>query len=260
MDESLKEMFDLSGKVAIVTGVSRGLGVSFSRGLAKAGCDLAIVARNLEKLREVGRGLEQFGGRVLALKVDVTVAADVEDMVKGTIAEYGRVDILVNNAGISSIADAESMSEEEWRSVMDTNVKGCFLCAQAVGRRMLGKERGKIINIASMYGISASSCVNQVSYVTSKSAVLGLTRELAVEWAPRGLNVVALAPGFFRSDQTIWAFEEDPELGGKLLAKIPMGRMGKLEELEATIVYLASSASDYMNGQSLILDGGFLSW
>lgn len=260
MDESLKEMFDLSGKVAIVTGVSRGLGVSFSRGLAKAGCDLAIVARNLEKLREVGRGLEQFGGRVLALKVDVTVAADVEDMVKGTIAEYGRIDILVNNAGISSIADAESMSEEEWRSVMDTNVKGCFLCAQAVGRRMLGKERGKIINIASMYGISASSCVNQVSYVTSKSAVLGLTRELAVEWAPRGLNVVALAPGFFRSDQTIWAFEEDPELGGKLLAKIPMGRMGKLEELEATIVYLASSASDYMNGQALILDGGFLSW
>lgn len=260
MDESLKEMFDLSGRVAIVTGVSRGLGVSFSRGLAKAGCDLAIVARNLEKLREVGRGLEQFGGRVLALKVDVTVAADVEDMVKGTIAEYGRVDILVNNAGISSIADAESMSEEEWTSVMDTNVKGCFICAQAVGRHMLGKERGKIINIASMYGISASSCVNQVSYVTSKSAVLGLTRELAVEWAPRGLNVVALAPGFFRSDQTIWAFEEDPELGGKLLAKIPMGRMGKLEELEATIVYLASSASDYMNGQSLILDGGFLSW
>ena len=260
MDESLKEMFDLSGKVAIVTGVSRGLGVSFSRGLAKAGCDLAIVARNLEKLREVGRGLEQFGGRVLALKVDVTVAADVEDMVKGTIAEYGRIDILVNNAGLSSIADAESMSEEEWTSVMDTNVKGCFICAQAVGRHMLGKERGKIINIASMYGISASSCVNQVSYVTSKSAVLGLTRELAVEWAPRGLNVVALAPGFFRSDQTIWAFEEDPELGGKLLAKIPMGRMGKLEELEATIVYLASSAADYMNGQALILDGGFLSW
>jgi NAD(P)-dependent dehydrogenase (short-subunit alcohol dehydrogenase family) len=99
-----------------------------------------------------------------------------------------------------------------------------------------------------------------VSYVASKSAVLGLTRELAVEWAPRGLHVVALAPGFFRSDQTIWAFEEDPELGRKLLAKIPMGRMGKLDELEAAIVYLASSASDYMNGQALILDGGFLSW
>jgi 2-deoxy-D-gluconate 3-dehydrogenase len=260
MDENLKEMFDLSGRVAIVTGVSRGLGVSFARGLAKAGCDLTIAARNFEELKKVGRELEQYGGNVLPCKVDVTISSDVDEMVRGTIAEYGRVDILVNNAGISAIADAESMSEKEWTSVMDTNVNGCFICAQAVGRHMLGKGQGKIINIASMYGISASSCVNQVSYVTSKSAVLGLTRELAVEWAPRGLNVVALAPGFFRSDQTIWAFEEDPELGGRLLAKIPMGRMGKLEELEATIVYLASSASDYMNGQALILDGGFLSW
>ncbi len=107
---------------------------------------------------------------------------------------------------------------------------------------------------------SAASYVSQVSYVASKSAVLGLTRELAVEWAPRGLNVIALAPGFFRSDQTIWAFEENKELGQKLLAKVPMGRLGKLEELEGTIVYLASSAADYMNGQALILDGGFLSW
>jgi gluconate 5-dehydrogenase len=124
---------------------------------------------------------------------------------------------------------------------------------------MLDQGYGKIINIASMYGISGSSYVSQASYVASKSAVLGLTRELAVEWAPRGLHVTALAPGFFRSDQTIWAFEEDKELGKKLMAKIPMGRMGKLEELETTIVYLASSASDYMNGQPLILDGGFLS-
>jgi NAD(P)-dependent dehydrogenase (short-subunit alcohol dehydrogenase family) len=111
-----------------------------------------------------------------------------------------------------------------------------------------------------MYGISASSYVSQASYVTSKAGVLGLTRELAVEWAPRGLQVVALAPGFFRSDQTIWAFEQNQELGKRLLAKVPMGRMGKLEELEGTIVYLASQASDYMTGQALILDGGFLSW
>ena len=260
MDESLLSMFDLSGKTAVVTGVSRGLGVSFARGLAKAGCDLVIAARSLEKLKDVGRELERYGARVLCLKVDVTVVADVEEMVDRAIAEYARIDILVNNAGISAIADAERMSEDEWTSVMDTNVKGCFICAQCAGRHMLEQGRGKTINIASMYGISASSCVNQVSYVASKSAVLGLTRELAVEWAPRGLNVVALAPGFFRSDQTIWAFEEDPELGKKLLAKIPMGRMGKLEELEAAIVYLASSASDYMNGQALILDGGFLSW
>ncbi len=125
---------------------------------------------------------------------------------------------------------------------------------------MLRQGSGKIINIASMYGISASSYVSQASYVTSKAGVLGLTRELAVEWASRGVQVVALAPGFFRSDQTIWAFEQNKELGEKLLAKVPMGRMGKLEELEGTIVYLASSASDYMTGQALIVDGGFLSW
>jgi NAD(P)-dependent dehydrogenase (short-subunit alcohol dehydrogenase family) len=260
MNENLMAMFDLSGKVAIVTGVSRGLGVSFACGLAKVGCDLTIAARSFADLKKIGKKLEEYGGKVFPVKTDVALRGDVHHMVEETMRVYGRVDILVNNAGISAVADAESMSEEEWTSVIDTNVKGCFLCAQAVGKHMLAQGFGKIINIASMYGISASSCVNQVSYVTSKSAVLGLTRELAVEWAPRGLNVVALAPGFFRSDQTIWAFEDDPELGKKLLAKIPMGRMGKLEELEGTIVYLASSASDYMNGQALILDGGFLAW
>ena len=260
MHDSLVKLFDLSGKVAIVTGVSRGLGVSFSRGLAKAGCNLTIAARSFDELQGVALDLQNYGRRVLPVKADVTQTGDVKNMVDETISSYGSVDILVNNAGISAISDAESMSEQEWSSVMDTNVKGCFLCAQEVGRHMLSQGRGKIINIASMYGISASSCVNQLSYVTSKSAVLGLTRELAVEWAPRGLNVVALAPGFYASDQTRWAFEDDPELGSRLLAKIPMGRMGRLEELEATIVYLASPASDYMNGQALILDGGFLAW
>ena len=147
----------------------------------------------------------------------------------------------VNNAGISAVAEAETMSSVQWQSVIDTNLTGLFYCAQSAARPMLRAGSGKIINIASMYGISASSCISQASYVASKAGVLGLTRELAVEWAPRGLNVVALAPGFFRSDQTVWAFEEDKELGKKLLAKVPMARMGKLEELEVTIVYLASA-------------------
>jgi 2-deoxy-D-gluconate 3-dehydrogenase len=260
MHPDLSGMFDLAGKAALVTGVSRGLGISFARGLAKAGCDLTIAARTYERLVEVGEDLEQYGGRVLPVQADVSISASVEELMEKAVSEYGKIDILVNNAGIAAVCDAEDMSEGDWTRVMDVNAKGCFLCAQAAGRRMLEQGQGKIINIASMYGISASSCVNQVSYVASKAAVLGLTRELAVEWAPRGLNVVALAPGFFRSDQTVWAFEEDPELGRKLLARVPMGRMGKLEELEGTIVYLASPASDYMNGQALILDGGFLSW
>jgi NAD(P)-dependent dehydrogenase (short-subunit alcohol dehydrogenase family) len=260
MHPSLLSQFDLSGKTALVTGASRGLGISFARGLAKANCNLVIAARDLDRLTVVASDLEQYGGRVVPMKADVAQIKDAEAMVQRAISEFGHLDILVNNAGISAVAEAEDMSSTQWQSVIDTNLSGLFYCAQSAARPMLRSGAGKIINIASMYGISASSCISQASYVASKAAVLGLTRELAVEWAPRGLHVVALAPGFFRSDQTIWAFEQDTELGAKLLAKVPMARMGKLEELEATIVYMASAASDYMNGQALVLDGGFLSW
>lgn len=260
MHPSLLSQFDLTGKAAIVTGASRGLGVSFARGLAKAGCDLIIAARDLDRLRDVARDLEQYGRRVVPVQADICLQKDVESMVQRSVTEFGKIDFLVNNAGISALAEAEAMTREQWQSVIDTNLTALFFCAQCAARQMLRQGCGKIINIASMYGISAASYVSQASYVTSKAGVLGLTRELAVEWAPRGVQVVALAPGFFRSDQTIWAFEQNKELGDRLLAKVPMGRMGKLEELEGTIVYLASSASDYMTGQALILDGGFLSW
>jgi NAD(P)-dependent dehydrogenase (short-subunit alcohol dehydrogenase family) len=260
MHPSLFAQFDLTGKAAIVTGASRGLGVSFARGLAKAGCDLIVAARDMDQLREVALALEQNGRRVVPVEADVRRQQDVESMVQRSVTEFGKVDILVNNAGISALAEAEDMTRQQWQSVIDTNLTALFFCAQCAARQMLRQGSGKIINIASMYGISASSYVSQASYVTSKAGVLGLTRELAVEWAPRGLQVVALAPGFFRSEQTIWAFEQDQELGKRLLAKVPMGRMGRLEELEGTIVYLASPASGYMTGQALILDGGFLSW
>jgi 2-dehydro-3-deoxy-D-gluconate 5-dehydrogenase len=260
MHPSLVSQYNLAGKSAIVTGVSRGLGISFARGLAKAGCNLLVTARDFERLQRVAQDLEQYGGAVLPFKADAAQVKDAEAMVNRAVEEFGRLDILVNNAGISAVAEAETMSSAQWQSVIDTNLTGLFYCAQSAAQPMLRSGSGKIINIASMYGISASSCISQASYVASKAGVLGLTRELAVEWAPRGLNVVALAPGFFRSDQTVWAFEEDKELGARLLAKVPMARLGKLEELEATIVYLASAGSDYMNGQALILDGGFLSW
>ena len=260
MHPSLLSQFDLSGKAAVVTGASRGLGISFARGLAKAGCDLVITARDLDRLQDVAHDLEQYGGRVVPFKADVTRTEDAEAMVACAAGEFGQLDLLINNAGISAVAEAETMTSDQWQSVIDTNLTGLFFCAQSAARHMLQRGLGKIINIASIYGISASSYISQASYIASKAAVLGLTRELAVEWAPRGLHVVALAPGFFRSDQTIWAFEQNKELGGKLLAKVPMARMGRLEELEGTIVYLASTASDYMNGQALVLDGGFLSW
>ena len=260
MHPSLISQFDLTGKVAIVTGASRGLGVSFATGLAKAGCDVIVAARDLDRLDQVAAALRAFGRKVVPVQADISRQQDAEGMVQRASDEFGRLDILVNNAGISAVSDAESMAQSDWQRVLDTNLTGLFFCAQSAARRMLPQGSGKIINIASMYGISASSYVSQASYVASKAGVLGLTRELAVEWAPRGLHVVALAPGFFRSDQTIWAFEENQELGAKLLAKVPMGRMGTLAELESTIVYLAAPASDYMNGQALVLDGGFLSW
>ncbi|HMD85429.1 MAG TPA: SDR family oxidoreductase [Terriglobia bacterium] len=260
MDQSLLSMFDLTGRAAIVTGASRGLGVSFARGLVKAGCDVALVARDFAALTKIADELRPLGPKVIPIRADVRNPRDVESMVQQTLIEFGRIDTLVNNAGISAVAPAEDMTAEQWQGVIDTNLTGLFHCAQCVGRHMLRAGSGRIINIASMYGISAASFVPQVSYVASKSGVLGLTRELAIQWGPRGVQVVALAPGFFRSDQTIWAFEENKELGEKLLAKVPMGRMGKLEELEASIVYLASPAAGYMNGQALVIDGGFLAW
>jgi NAD(P)-dependent dehydrogenase (short-subunit alcohol dehydrogenase family) len=258
MEKTLESMFDLTGKAAIVTGVSRGLGVSFAQGLAKAGCDLVVAARTFDELQAVAKELEAFGHKVVPIRADISKAGDVETLSSETVRALGRIDILVNNAGTTAVADAENLTGEQWQRVIDTNLTGVFLCAQAAARVMLKQEHGKIINVASMYGISAASYVNLASYVASKSGVLGLTRQLAVEWAPRGLQVIALAPGFFWSEQTNWAFQPGNELGEKLLARVPMRRMGKLEELEGTIVYLASSASDYMNGQALILDGGFL--
>jgi 2-dehydro-3-deoxy-D-gluconate 5-dehydrogenase len=258
MHESLRSVFDLTGKAAIVTGASRGLGVSFAQGLAKAGCDIAICARSFNELLQVAKELEAFGHKVVPIRADISRPDDAVNLIEETLQALGHIDVLVNNAGTTEVVDAAEMTLEQWQRVIDTNLTGVFLCAQAAGQQMLKQGHGKIINIASMYGISAASCISLASYVSSKSGVLGLTRQLAVEWAPRGLQVIALAPGFFASEQTKWAFRPGNELGEKLLAKVPMGRMGKLEELEGTIVYLASSASNYMNGQALIMDGGFL--
>ncbi|MFH1963966.1 MAG: SDR family NAD(P)-dependent oxidoreductase [Acidobacteriota bacterium] len=260
MHKSMMDMYDLTGKTAVVTGGSQGLGESFARGLAKAGCNLVLTARTLSKLEKVAEDLAQYGIEALPVQMDVNKREDIEAMVKKATDKFGKIDILVNNAGISAVNQAESMTDEEWESVIQTNVGGVFLCSQIVGREMIKQGFGKIINIASMYSFVGASYVPQVSYTTSKAAVLGLTREMAVEWAPKGVQVMALAPGFFRSDQTIWAFEQNKELGEKLLARVPMGRMGRLEELEGTIVFLASDASGYMAGQTLTLDGGFLSW
>lgn len=260
MHASLERLFDLSGQVAIVTGASRGLGVAFARGLTKAGADLVLAARTGDDLEDVAAELRQFGHQVRTVVADVTQEADVARMVATAVEDLGRLDILVNNAGIATLAPAESMTDAQWATVMDTNVRACFLCAQHAARHMLTRGSGKIINVASMYGKVASSEGKQVSYITSKWAVHGLTAQLAVEWAPAGLHVTAISPGFFPTAQGAWAFEQDPELGARLIARVPMGRLGRPDDLEGAIVFLASAASDYMSGSALILDGGYLSW
>lgn len=260
MHSSLERLFDLSGKVAVVTGASRGLGVVFARGLTKAGADLVLAARSDDDLEGVAAELRQYGHEVRAVVADVTQEADVARVIGTAVEDLGRLDILVNNAGIAALAPAEAMTDEQWSSVMDTNVRACFLCAQHAARHMLTRGGGKIINVASMYGKVASSEGKQVSYITSKWAVHGLTAQLAVEWAPAGLHVTAISPGFFPTAQGAWAFEQDPALGARLIARVPMGRLGRPDDLEGAIVFLASAASDYMNGSALILDGGYLCW
>ncbi|MDB5057723.1 MAG: short-chain dehydrogenase/reductase [Chloroflexi bacterium] len=260
MHPSLERLFDLSGTVAVVTGASRGLGVDFARGLTKAGADLVLTARTEADLEAVAADLRQYGHEVRTVVADVTKDADVARVIAAAVEGAGRLDILVNNAGIAALAPAEDMTEEQWSSVMDTNVRACFLCAQHAARHMLTRGSGKIINVASMYGKVASSEGKQVSYIASKWALHGLTAQLAVEWAPAGLHVTAISPGFFATAQGAWAFEQDPELGKRLIARVPMGRLGRPEDLEGAIVFLASAASNFMNGSALILDGGYLFW
>lgn len=258
MHDSLLELFNLKDKVAIVTGSSRGLGVSFARGLAKAGANLVLAARDYKQLNEVASDLKQFDIEVFPVQTDITQEDQIKNLVNKTVSHFGKIDILVNNAGISALASAENMTIQQWQTVIDVNLTGVFLCAREVGKAMLKQGKGKIINIASMIGFVGANSTAQASYVTSKTGVIGLTRALCLEWAPKGLHVTALAPGPFPSNQTKWAFQDDKELSSKLLKKFPMGRMGRLEELEGSIVYLASSASNYMNGQALIIDGGYV--
>jgi NAD(P)-dependent dehydrogenase (short-subunit alcohol dehydrogenase family) len=236
------------------------LGVVFAQGLTKAGADLVLAARTATDLEAVAADLRQYGHEVRTVVADVTQEADVARVIGAAVEGLGRLDILVNNAGISALAPAEEMTAAQWSSVMETNVRACFLCAQHAARHMLPRGRGKIINVASMYGKVASSEGEQASYITSKWALHGLTAQLAVEWAPAGLHVTAISPGFFDTAQSAWAFEQDPALGQRLIARVPMRRLGQPDDLEGAIVFLASAASAYMNGSALILDGGYLCW
>ena len=254
MTKHVKELFDLSGRTAIITGGSRGIGKEMAEGLAEAGAKLVLCARRSEWLDET---VEEFRGRgfsVEGMLCDVANADQVDAVVRETVSKFSGVDILINNAGVSWGAMPEDMPLEKWQQVLDVNLTGCFLFAQAVGREMLKKQSGSIINIASISGITSSANGPfYAGYVASKAGLIGLTRELAASWGRKGIRVNAIAPGFFHSrlaDSVIDIYERSIQENNV----IP--RVGNEGELKGVAVFLASDASSYITGQTIAVDGG----
>jgi NAD(P)-dependent dehydrogenase (short-subunit alcohol dehydrogenase family) len=243
----------LRGKVAIVTGAGRGLGQAMAVALATAGADVALAARSKDQLEVVAGEIEQLGRRALAVPTDVTDPAAVAHLVEATVADLGGLDILVNNSGVLTSTPLLEQDVDEWDRVIDTNVRGTYLATRAAGAHMVAQGSGKIINIASNFAFKGVP--NHAAYCTSKAAVVAFTRSMAVEWARYGVQVNALAPGYFATDMNA-ELRAQPEALAKVLRAVPARRMGEAHELSAWLVLLAGPASDFMTGETIVIDGG----
>lgn len=255
---NVKQLFDLTGRVAIVSGGSMGLGRQMAEGLGEMGANLVLCARKKERCEEAAEEMRSRGVQALALGCDVKDRAGVQAVVDATFAKFGRVDILVNNAGVSWGAPVEEMTLEQWDKVLATNLTGTFLFCQAVGKAMVAQKTGKIINIASVAGMSgASADLQAIGYHASKGGVIAFTKDLACKWAPHNIQVNAIAPGWFPTHMSGWVIEHRK---GSLLEKIPAGRFGGDYDLKGAAVFLASDASAYVTGHVLVVDGGQTAW
>jgi len=251
---SINELFQLTGRAAIVTGGSRGLGREMAEGFAEAGASLMLCARRDEWLAPTVAELRARGFKVEGLLCDVARPADVQAVVDATMRAYGRIDILVNNAGVTWAAEPEDMPLEKWQRVVDINLTGAFLFSQTAGREMLKRGSGVIINIASIAGMHASvQGPHYAAYAATKAGLVGLTRELAVSWARKGIRVNAIAPGFFHSRLADGAIEMNE---ASIKASSPIPRVGDAGELKGVAVFLAADASNYITGQTIVVDGG----
>lgn len=248
------EQFNLAGKVAIVTGASRGLGAGMAIGLAEAGADLVVVASSA-RLQETVDKIKALGRRCLGIQADLIDTKVIPQIIDATLKEYGRLDILINCAGIIRRAPAIEFSEKDWDDVIQINQKATFFLCQAAAREMVKQKKGKIINIASLLSFQGGIIVP--SYTASKSAVAGLTKALANEWAPLGINVNAIAPGYMATEMTE-ALQKSAERAPAILARIPAGRWGTPEDMKGLAVFLASDAAEYLQGQVIAVDGGWL--
>ncbi|MHC4197336.1 MAG: SDR family NAD(P)-dependent oxidoreductase [Planctomycetota bacterium] len=248
------ELFELRGQVALVTGASKGLGRSMSMALAEAGADIVMVARGPVKLAEAEKEVADMGVRTLAIVADVTVAEDVEKMVGQALAKFGKIDILVNNVGTFVGRPMVESTTDEWYDMINTNLTTTYLCCRAVGKHMIERQRGKVVNMAAAIG--ALGARNASAYCASKGGVIQLTRALAVEWAKYGITVNAIAPGTMETEITRKMLE-DPKVRKAVEGKIPMKRVGYPSDLAGAVIFLSASGSDYITGQTMFVDGGF---
>ena len=247
--------FNLQGKVAIVTGASRGLGQYFSRALARAGADVVITSRTLESLEQTRKEIETMGRKALPCTLDTRKLETIQPMVDAALRRFGRIDILVNNAGCNIRKAAVDMTPEDWDTVVGTILRGAFFVSTAVARSaMIAQKHGRIVNVGS--GTSLFGFPGIVPYCASRGGMTQMTKALAAEWAPLGITVNVLAPGWFKTAQNAILYE-DPQWVANVVEKIPAGRTGLPNDMDGTVVFLASDASEYVTGQLLFVDGGF---
>ncbi|MBC3536829.1 SDR family NAD(P)-dependent oxidoreductase [Megasphaera hominis] len=250
-------MFDklqLNGKTAIVTGGTKGIGKGIVEGLAQSGANVVVVSRHQDECDAVAKEIEKYGVKGLGVKTDVTVAAEVAQLMEKTIAAFGRIDILVNNAGSAITKKAEDLTEADWDRVIDMDMKSVFFVTQAAGKYMIQQKSGKIINLASMLGLVAEKQV--LPYCVAKGGVLQMTKALALEWARYNIQVNAICPGYVITDINKDALSEE-KVYKHITGKIPMRRFGEVGDIAGAAIFLASPASDYMTGQQIVLDGGW---
>jgi len=255
---NVKQLFDLTDRVAIVTGGGVGLGRQMAEGLAEMGAHVVLCARKKERCEQAAEELKALGVKTLALGCDVRNPAEIQQVVSASVSQFGRIDILINNAGASWGALVEEMPLEAWNKVIETNLTGTFLFAQAVGKIMIPQRRGKIINIASVAGLHGAPPEFQATgYHASKGGVITLTKDLACKWAIHNIHVNAIAPGWFPTNMSGLVIERNKEM---LRKRIPLGRFGNEQDLKGAAVFLASAASDFVSGHILVVDGGQSAW